>query len=63
MSEVKKIQGLDWDIGSWPARMRTASIPVLAYMLRGAWNLIFARNALTLHALFTWRVQNASASR
>jgi len=25
MNEVKKIQGLDWDIGSWPASMMSST--------------------------------------
>ncbi len=48
MSEVKKIQGLDWDIGSCPAMSSTCIFVEESLKLVRS-----ARNALSLHVLFT----------
>lgn len=48
MNEVKKIQGLDWDIGSWPASM----ISSIGMFVEGCLKLVrSAKNALSLHVL------------
>ena len=62
MSQVKKIQGLDWDIGSWPASMMFSTcigLPETCHVLINK----SARTALSLHVLFTWSMQIALASR